>query len=86
MECVVEHRTISSSPLLSPTTINHDHHSPTINPTDQLITRYMGDNWVHGPGDVLINASYVWLPMEFGDDAVQIEKLQNWSMTDPFAE
>jgi hypothetical protein len=45
----------------------------------------MADNWVHGPGDVLINASYIWLPFEFGESAVQIEKLANWTMSDPYA-
>jgi len=44
----------------------------------------MADNWVHGPGDALVNASYVWLPLEFGGSAVVLEKLTNWSMADPF--
>lgn len=53
---------------------------------------YMADNWIHGGPQGLINASYVWLPIQFSpradvhrDADVHLDRLTNWSLQDPFA-
>lgn len=45
----------------------------------------MADNWVHGGPAGLIDASYVWLPIHFGADAVTLERRTEWALNDPFA-
>jgi len=52
----------------------------------QLYWIYLGDNWVHGdPTGQLINASYIWLPMEFSDTNITIPWRWEWDPEDPFA-
>lgn len=46
---------------------------------------YMADNWVHGGPNGLIDASYVWLPMQFEPNSVIIKPLVSWDTRDPFA-
>ena len=45
----------------------------------------MADNWVHGGPAGLIDAAYVWLPLEFGADEVALKKQTAWDLDDPFA-
>jgi len=46
---------------------------------------YMADNWVHGGPDGLIDASYVWLPLEFHSHSVTLRNTTVWDLDDPFA-
>ena len=46
---------------------------------------YMSDNWLHGPGGGLENASYIWLPIEFGDKEVRLRMRREWDLENPFA-
>jgi len=50
---------------------------------------YMGDNWVHCPNadgseGPLINACYVWLPINFHENSVTMEYNSAWDLEDPF--
>eukprot|EP00756_Hemistasia_phaeocysticola_P052772 Hpha_TRINITY_DN2805_c0_g1::TRINITY_DN2805_c0_g1_i1::g.171426::m.171426 len=45
---------------------------------------YMGDNWVHGGPNALIDAAYVWLPIRFGASEVTLEKQWRWDLNNPF--
>ena len=45
---------------------------------------YLADNWIHAGPDGLIDAGYVWLPMWYEGDAINLYKQANWSMADPF--
>lgn len=47
---------------------------------------YMADNWVHGGPGGLLDASYIWLPIDLRHaDHISIPKLDRWTMDDPFA-
>lgn len=46
---------------------------------------YMSDNWVHGGPNGLIDASYVWLPIQFEENDVVLKPLTSWDLEDPFA-
>jgi len=53
---------------------------------------YLADNWIHGGPQGLINASYVWLPIQFSpragdvqDADVHLDRLTSWNLQDPFA-
>jgi len=51
---------------------------------------YMGDNWVHCPNEdgtegPLINACYIWLPINFHEKSVTMEYNGAWDLEDPFA-
>lgn len=51
---------------------------------------YMADDWIYCPnGDgtqgPLINACYVWLPIEFAGDSVRIDWRPQWDLDDPFS-
>lgn len=45
------------------------------------------DNWVHAGPNGLIDAGYVWLPLNFHADGhtVSLEKRVDWDIDDPFA-
>jgi len=50
---------------------------------------YMGDDWVHCPNEdgsegPLINACYIWLPIEFHENSVTIEWRSAWDLDNPF--
>jgi len=47
---------------------------------------YMADNWVHGGPAGLIDASYAWLPLQFGEHEVTLERRETWDLDDPFGE
>jgi len=44
---------------------------------------YMADNWVHGGPAGLIDASYIWLPLEFHEHSVVLKKSTEWDLDDP---
>ena len=45
-----------------------------------------GDNWVHAGPNGLIDAGYVWLPINFHSDGVTVtlDKLNTWDIENPF--
>lgn len=50
---------------------------------------YMGDDWIHCPNEdgsegPLINACYIWLPIEFHKNSVTMEWRSAWDLDDPF--
>ncbi len=45
---------------------------------------YMADNWVHGGPEGLIDAAYIWLPIEFDGNQVKIEERAQWDLAKPF--
>lgn len=52
---------------------------------------YMGDNWVHCPNEdgsegPLINACYIWLPIQFNENTVTMTYNGAWDLDDPFAQ
>jgi len=55
---------------------------------------YMADDWIHCPNSdgsegPLINACYIWLPIEFPSDpsgSVKISPRTSWDLDDPFGE
>merc|ERR1711957_994278 len=51
---------------------------------------YMADDWIHCPNEdgtegPLINACYIWLPIEFKEDSVSISWSKEWDLENPFA-
>lgn len=44
----------------------------------------MADNWVHGGPAGLVDASYVWLPLNFHSHSVTLERRAQWDLDDPF--
>lgn len=51
---------------------------------------YMADDWIHCPNEdgsegPLINACYIWLPINFHESSVTIEWRPAWDLDDPFA-
>jgi len=47
---------------------------------------YMADNWVHGGPAGLVDASYVWLPINFSPDGVHLDRLTAWDLQAPFGD
>lgn len=50
---------------------------------------YMGDDWIHCPNEdgtegPLINACYIWLPINFHEKSVTMEWRPEWDLDDPF--
>lgn len=45
---------------------------------------YMADNWIHAGSKGLIDASYVWLPFDFGGNTVTLHKSATWDLDNPF--
>jgi len=51
---------------------------------------YMADNWVHCPNEdgtegPLINACYIWLPIQFHKNSVTMDYKAEWDLEDPFS-
>lgn len=51
---------------------------------------YMADDWIHCPNDdgsegPLVNACYIWLPIQFTEGGVRINWCAEWDLDDPFA-
>merc|ERR1719235_1900607 len=47
---------------------------------------YMADNWIHGGPAGLIDASYVWLPIDFTSGRVRLTRSTSWDLQSPFAQ
>ena len=44
----------------------------------------MSDNWLYAGPRGLKDAGYIWLPLEFRPEGMNIRKLRNWTMEAPF--
>jgi len=58
--------------------------------TGQPYFVYTADDWIHCPNDdgsegPLVNACYIWLPIQFTRDGVRINWCAEWDLDDPFA-
>jgi hypothetical protein len=45
---------------------------------------YLGDDWIHCGNKTLIDACYVWLPIEFHANSITIKRSSKWDLDNPF--